>query len=157
MKIVLVALLSIFTVETGFAAHYAEGRMEKVVRTRQAGLTAADLPTPIGGVIGFVARPDCGEIGRRVWICHESEGCKGPYLVADCANSADGDAERMRRRGIVAEVGWNTARRWGTVNKSPQDVYVAVISWQANQSALHQKNYCRVQKARPDRRRRKLP
>jgi len=129
MRLWLAALLLAMQVEYGHAAYYNDGVMAGVVQIRQAGWTAGDLPDPIpDGVLGFVARADCDEIGRRLWICHESEGCKGPYLVADCANSLRGHDERMQRRGIVVEIDWNTAARWGVIGRGPKDINVMVIS-----------------------------
>ena len=38
-------------------------------------------------------------------------------LVVDCAQIGDGTVEWMRENGIILEVGHETARRWGTINK----------------------------------------
>ena len=43
--------------EVGHAAYYADGVMEQVVRIRQAGWTAGDLPVELPPVVGFVASP----------------------------------------------------------------------------------------------------
>ncbi|MGD8501401.1 MAG: hypothetical protein PVJ86_12185 [Phycisphaerales bacterium] len=126
-KIVLLALALMFRFEMGHVAYYAEDVMERVVAVRQAGWTAGDLPVELPPVIGFVARPHCNEIGDMVWLYHESEGLKGPYLVADCCNELEGHCQAMQRKGIVVEVDHNTARRWGVLGLGPKCNYVAVI------------------------------
>ena len=129
MKLVLIAFLSLFHIEQGQAAYYSPGVFEQVVAIRQAGWTANPLPRELPPVIGFTARRDCSEIGRLAWLCHQSEGCKGPYLVADCANRIERHDKVMERKNIVVEVGFNTATRWGVVGLGPQDINVAVIMW----------------------------
>jgi len=126
-KIVLLALITSLGLrfETGHAAYYAKGRMMEVVRVRQAGWTAGDLPVELPPCIGFVAT--CGEIGSQVWLYHASEGLRGPYLVADCCNQMEGHCARMHKRGIVAEVDWNTARRWQVLRVGPQYIHVAIV------------------------------
>ena len=126
-KLVLVALLSYVTIDVGHAAYYNPGVMEQVVAVRQAGWTANPLPPEFSHVIGFIARQDCSEIGRLVWIFHESEGVRGPYLVADCANKLEGHDRVMERKGIVVEVDFNTATRWGVVGFGPEFINVVVI------------------------------
>ncbi len=58
-KIILLALVASLGLrfEAGHAAYYARGRMMEVVRVRQAGWTAGDLPANLPPVIGFVATP----------------------------------------------------------------------------------------------------
>ena len=129
IKIFLAAFLSLFYTEQGQAAYYNPGVFEQVVAIRQAGWTANPLPKQLAPIIGFVARRDCSEIGQLVWICHESEGCKGPYLVADCANQLENHDKVMERKNIVVEVDFNTATRWGIIGLGPQDIDVTVIRW----------------------------
>lgn len=122
------ALLLVVSVERGYAAYYADGMMQDVVTVRQAGWTAGPLPAKIpDGVVGFVARPDCGEIGGMLWLFHESEGWRGPYLVSDCANHVRGHHLEMKRHGIVVEVDYATAVRWGVIGKGPLDIPVTVV------------------------------
>jgi len=97
----LLSLFLLFNLQFGHAAYYADGAMEQVVRIRQAGWT--------------------------VWLYHASEGWAGPYLVADCCNRIAGDCKRMRRRGIIVEVGHNTARRWGVLGLGPQHIDVGMV------------------------------
>lgn len=114
-------------IEAGYAAYYGEGVMEQVIEIRQAGWTAGPLPDPLpADVVGCVARRDCGEIGQLVWLCGPA-GCQGPFMVADCANRVNGDAQRMARRGIVVEVDHSTAARWGVLGKGPDGIEVVVI------------------------------
>lgn len=127
-KLILVAFLSLFNVEQGQAAYYNPGRFEQVVAVRQAGWTANPLPEELPPVIGFVARQDCSEIGQLLWICHESEGCQGPYLTADCANRIENHHKVMKRKNIVVETDYAAAARWGVVGFGPQDIDVIVIS-----------------------------
>ena len=62
-----------------------------------------------------------------MWLYHESEGLRGPYLVSDCCNEIDGHCDRMHKRGIVVEVDWNTAQRWGVLRLGPQYIPVAIV------------------------------
>jgi len=122
------ALLLLAHLQVGHAAYYNPQIFEQVVAVRLAGWTAGDLTEDdLRGVIGYVAVPDCDEIGRRVWLFHESEGWRGPYLVADCACQINGDKQRMVRRGIVAEVDFQTAKRWGVLGYGPQQINVAIM------------------------------
>lgn len=58
-KIVLLSLIASLGLryETGHAAYYSRGVMADVVRIRQAGWTAGDLPIELPPVVGFVATP----------------------------------------------------------------------------------------------------
>lgn len=124
------------SVQTGHAAHYGEGVMENVVAIRQANQGwEYSLPVYNPGIVGYVAIEDCDRVGQRVAVWHETEGLKGPYLIADCANRLEGHDRDMRRRGIIIEVDYNTAMRWGTVGLSPEDVWAVVIEWNALNSA----------------------
>lgn len=127
IKIFLIAFLSLFHFEQGQAAYYNSGVFEQVVAIRQTGWTANPLPEELPPVIGFVARRGCSEIGQLLWIYHESEGVQGPYLVADYANQIEGHDKVMRRKGIIVEVDFNTATRWGVIGLSPEYIDVAII------------------------------
>jgi len=127
IEIFLMAFLSLFHIEQGQAAYYSPGVFEQVVAIRQAGWTANPLPQSLPPVIGFVARRDCSEIGQLVWICHESEGCKGPYLVGDCANRIESHDKVMERKNIIVETDYNTAVRWGVVGLGPELIDVMVM------------------------------
>lgn len=122
----LISLLSLFHITYGQAAYYSDGVFEDVIRMRQAGNTAMSLPRELPPVIGYVATPYCEEVGDQVWLYHRGE-LAGPYLVADCCISINGDCERMGKKGIVVEVDWNTAQRWKVVGYGPELIDVAVI------------------------------
>jgi len=62
-----------------------------------------------------------------VWLYHESEGLRGPYLVSDCCCEVAGHCDQMRKRGIVVEVDFNTASRWGVLRYGPQQINVAIM------------------------------
>ena len=123
-----VALL--LSVQCGHAAYYNEGIMEWVVAVRQANQGwEHSLPQDLPPVVGFVAVPECERIGKLVAIWHQPDGWCGPYLVADCANRLEGHDEQMRRKGIVVEVDYNTATRWGVIGFGPEYIDVVVIEW----------------------------
>lgn len=129
-KLVLTALLLWLNikVECGHAAYYAPGVMEGVVRVRQSEMWAVgSLPDELPPVIGFVARPNCGEIGQLVWIYHDGE-LAGPHLVADCCNEMEGHCKAMERKCIVVEVDFNTAKRWKVLGRGPEHIDVCVIT-----------------------------
>ncbi len=131
-KLVLAAFLSYITIDVGHVAYYNPGVMEQVVAVRQAGWTANPLPPEFSHVIGFVARQDCSEIGQLLWMCHESEGCRGPYLISDCANQIESHDKVMEKKGIVVEIDYNTAVRWQVLGLGPQDINVVVIGVRPN-------------------------
>ncbi len=62
-----------------------------------------------------------------MWLYHESEGLRGPYLVADCCCEIAGDCDRMHRRNIVVEVDFNTAKRWDVLRMGPQYIDVTIV------------------------------
>ena len=123
----LLALGLSIAVEYGHAVYYAEGVMEEVVYVRQhTDKVWATLPKEVPPVIGFVALNDCNEIGDLVWLWHESPPeLAGPYWVVDCR--APQDVAEADRKGIVVEVDYNTATRWGIVGFGPQYINAAVI------------------------------
>jgi hypothetical protein len=86
---------------TGMITFYAPGLMEDVYNRRLAWGQVQPCPQ----CIGLAAVPDCGRIGRKVWLNGE-----GPFLVVDCSTAAH--RAGYEARGLVAEVDWPTARRW---------------------------------------------
>jgi len=120
------SLLLLFQIEMGHAAYYSEGRMEQTVVIRQAGWTAYPLPRELPPVHDFIATDDCGEVGRQVWLFRPGQGFSRA-LIADCCNELAGDCDRMRGRGIIAEIGHNTAVRWGALGLGPEDIDIAII------------------------------
>lgn len=127
--VIRIILALLFSVQCGHAAYYNEGVMEWVVAVRQANQGwEYPLPQDLPPVVDFVAVPECDRIGELLAIWHESEGWN-LYMIADCANQIEGHDEQMRRKGIVVEVGYNTAVRWGVIGFGPEHIDVAVIEW----------------------------
>ena len=98
-------------VVSGWASQYAPNVMERVVRTRQAGRTAHDLPLDLSGIDGFVAIVDCDRIGEVVQIRAEGSREWESFLVSDCSGSAK-VTDWMVRNGILVELDWPTVVRW---------------------------------------------
>ena len=92
---------------TGSVTYYNPGIMEATYEMRlQWGHVA-----PCPDCIGLIALLDRAHLGRRVWLQRPGHPVEGPFLSVDCA--ADKDLARLRERGLVAEVDYETARRWG--------------------------------------------
>jgi hypothetical protein len=85
----------------GYATFYAPGVMEATANYR--GLSCPDC-------IGYAAMVDPEWIGQRIWIGRPGQRSEGPFLVVDCGKAEH--REGQRRRGLVAEVDFATARRW---------------------------------------------
>jgi len=101
----------------GLATFYAPGVFERVANYR--GLSCADC-------IGYAAMVDPQWIGQRVWIGRVGQPSEGPFLVVDC-----GQAEHragQKARGLVAEVDFETARRWNM--RGPVMVRVSTVGAQ---------------------------
>ena len=60
--------------------------------------------------VGYVATLRPGDLGRKVWLAAPGRPVDGPFLVVDYASAKD--FERLRQRGLVAEVDYATAQRW---------------------------------------------
>jgi len=106
----------IATILSGFASQYSPGVMESVVRVRQSGRTAMDLPAVLPAVDGFVAMEDCAMIGQIVYIRPKGETEWDSFLVADCSGHAETSAW-MERNDILVEFGYNAAKRYGTIGR----------------------------------------
>ncbi len=93
----------------GQVTYYADGLMEWVYefRLRQNQVPVCDPPT----CIGYVAMMRAGDLGRKVWLQRPGERAEGPFLVVDYA--AEPNFAGLWARGMVAEVDFNTAQRWG--------------------------------------------
>lgn len=61
--------------------------------------------------VGYIATLRPGDLGRKVWLVRPGLPAEGPFLVVDYAAARDFD--RLNQRGVVAEVDYETARRWG--------------------------------------------
>jgi len=87
---------------SGFTSRYDYGVFEKVLATRQAGLTAHDVGKVNAYIDGFIAVEDCSLINKEVMACFEN-GCEH-LLVVDCAGIADGGRTWMQTHSIAGEV-----------------------------------------------------
>lgn len=92
----------------GEVTFYSAGVMETVyhLRLERAQVPYCDRPA----CAGYIATLRPGDLGRKVWLDVPGIGVEGPFLVVDYA--AAKDFERLRRRGLLAEVDNVTARRW---------------------------------------------
>jgi len=98
----------------GVSSYYAKGIMEQVVENR--GLS-------MNGYHGAVALMMCGDIGKSVWIKRSTAATfQGPYLVADCSGKNHLYFNVMT--GIVVEVDYHTAVRWGIPGNNLPTVHV---------------------------------
>ena len=93
--------------------------MPRVVATRQAGLTAHDLPVQLPAVDGFVAVKDCARIGDIMYLRPAGTVHWERFMVADCSGHTS-TTEWMKRNNILVEVDYQTARRWNTIGKGIQ-------------------------------------
>lgn len=98
----------------GTASQYSPGVMERVVKTRQSGRTARDLPRELPPVDGYIAVLECNRIGE-IWRVFYKERWES-FLVADCAGS-DATRRWMTQNNILIEVDYLTAKRWGVVGR----------------------------------------
>ena len=94
----------IATLLSGWASQYAPNVMDRVVRVRQSGRTAMDLPAVLPAVDGFVAMEDCAMVGEIVFIRPKGESHWDSFLVADCSGHAKTSAW-MERNNILVELG----------------------------------------------------
>jgi hypothetical protein len=101
--------------QSGYASYYAEGVMDATVYVRQQ---MNHIPPDLRGWAGYVARPDCKEIGNTVWLRLAGEHKFLPYLVTDCARRDDGDGSLswMQNNRILVEVDYLTWVTWGGRN-----------------------------------------
>lgn len=106
MRVALIAIL----VVTGVASQYAPGVMDEVISTRQR---MGQLPQDIPEVDGFVARPLCSEIGEIVYLRPVGQSEWEKFLVVDCGCPVG--YAWMVNNGVLVEVDYETAARWGTV------------------------------------------
>lgn len=92
----------------GEVTFYGPGVMETAyhLRLERAQVPYCDRPA----CVGYIATLRPGDLGRKVWLDVPGVGVEGPFLVVDYA--AARDFERLRRRGLLAEVDNVTAQRW---------------------------------------------
>jgi len=92
---------------TGCVTYYADGVFDEVYQNR----LAFGHVEPCPQCIGLVAVLDRQYVGQLAYLTRPGEAEEGPFLIADCA--AAKDLVRLQARGLVAEVNWATAQRWG--------------------------------------------
>jgi hypothetical protein len=107
----------------GKATYYGPGVMEWVWQYR---LNLGSVPQ-CPDCLGPVAMMRKGDIGRKVWLQYKGQ-VSGPYMVVDCAGRTD--FPNLTKRGLVAEVPYRLAMRWGM--KGPVNVTVLDAPPQAN-------------------------
>lgn len=119
----MVALL-LAVVMTGCVTYYADGVFDEVYTNR----VAFGHVEPCPECIGLIAVLDRQYVGDLAYVTRPGMAEEGPFLIADCA--AAKDLARLQRRGLVAEVDWETAQRWGM--RAPlYGVRVRVVARQA--------------------------
>ncbi len=96
----------------GLLSSYAPGVMEAQVRHR-------GLPEGTRGV----ALMSCNEIGQKVWLRPEGQGWDGPFVVVDCSQK-NHLYYHMIGMGLAAEVGAETAGKWGFARANRVDVHL---------------------------------
>ncbi|MCA9870088.1 MAG: hypothetical protein H6649_00280 [Caldilineae bacterium] len=93
----------------GEVTFYAYDVMERAYHRR---LELAQVPyCDKPACVGYIATLRPGDLGRKVWLVRPGLPAEGPFLVVDYAAARDFD--RLNQRGVVAEVDYETARRWG--------------------------------------------
>ncbi|MFW6110218.1 MAG: hypothetical protein ACOC6Q_02210 [Patescibacteria group bacterium] len=117
-----VVLIALSLVLSGSVSHYAPGVMEKTIKIRQAGRTEYNLPQKLPPVDGFIAMAEEEHIGKIVFARPQGKEKRWEsFLVTDCADRNDRQStidhrsgyEWMISEGIIAEVDYETAVRWG--------------------------------------------
>ena len=99
--------LILAAVMVGSVTYYAPNLMEATYEAR----LALGHVQPCADCIGMVALLDREHVGQRVWLQRPGRAAEGPFLVVDCAAAQHRAA--LRRRGLIAEVDFETAQRWG--------------------------------------------
>ena len=113
--------LLLAVVIAGSVTYYADGVFDEVYANRLAFGHVAPCPE----CIGLIAVLDRQYVGDLAYVTRPGHAEEGPFLVADCA--AAKDFGRLQQRGLVAEVDWATAQRWGM--RAPlYDVTVRIVA-----------------------------
>lgn len=108
-------LIMLVMLMQGTLSQYAPGVMQRVIHTRQAGLTAHKLPADLSAYDGFVAVEDCSQVGKEVYL-RPKGGEWELFLIADCSGHT-ATSQWMQRNNIIGEVDYETAVRWGTLHR----------------------------------------
>lgn len=99
--------LLLAVVMTGSVTYYADGVFDEVYSNRLAFGHVQACPE----CVGLIAVLDRQYVGDLAYVTRPGHVEEGPFLIADCA--AAKDFARLQKRGLVAEVDWETAQRWG--------------------------------------------
>lgn len=97
---------------TGKAMYYSKGLFEKVLASR---VKSEKFPI-CDNCVGLIAMLRDGDRRRKVCINRKGQPTEGPFLVADVAG--DSHKKQMIEKEWVADVDYETAIRWGVVNKN---------------------------------------
>lgn len=98
----------------GKALYYARGVMEAQARARGFDLT---------GYVGGIATASAAELGSSFWI-KGPQGWEGPFLVVDVVQR-NHVHNLVMNVDYVAEVDYNTARRWGILGRGGADIVLS--------------------------------
>lgn len=120
----------------GWASQYAKGVMSRVVRYRQR---QGQLPLDLSGYDGAVARPECADIGKDVWLRFDG-GDWERFVVADCGSKSDAREsdglsgyDWMKQGNVLVEVDYPTAERHGFVGRM---MWVEILQGNSRRSYL---------------------
>lgn len=105
IEIIIATLLLFGNYSTGWASHYAPHVMDYPIEYHQ-------LQTPCPGCAIAVA--DCSMIGDYWMIRPKGSPEWTPVVIADCAGN-DGTPQWMAENGIIAELSYELADRFGAV------------------------------------------
>jgi hypothetical protein len=72
--------------------------------------------------VDAVALVDPQHIGKKVWLKSPSGEIVGPLMVVDCAEAKH--RANLRKRGWVADISWELAKRWKTEGQALEGVTV---------------------------------
>jgi len=101
-------------VQIGIASQYSQGMMQQAIVYRQRhNHVSRDLIQ----YDGFIAVLEANDIGREYWIRPTGARHWEKFLAVDCAGIADGGYAWMINNGIIAEVDYASAKRWGVVGR----------------------------------------
>jgi len=97
---------------TGIASQYDPGVMSHAISYRQR---HHQIPHDLSSYSGFMAVLESDNIGREYWVRPINSSTWEKFLAVDCAGIADGGYSWMVNSGIIAEIDYDSAVRWGVV------------------------------------------